>query len=300
MNTIIAVPLDVELAEFIGKRGSVNGLTFYNRKSGSDVIVALAPSSVDEKFYALPEALLMADQIVVSTKNLDKLFGEVLVACALLDKKVIFTRDNDIGQFLSGVSPTNFAYSEKESLLHDITSFEHPVQKGDTRIDVDKSFNVKGVGTVVLGVVRRGVVHVHDTLHASSGKSTSVRSIQSQDQDIQEAGPGTRVGLALKNFDADGLSKGDTLSNPIIKRFKSATVKLKTSGFVSEKPDVGKRYGIATGFSYVEATVESINADEAKLKFEKPIALELDDEILVVRGTQPRVFASGRVLQIHE
>ena len=49
MNIVIAIPVDENLAAFIGKRGSAESIIFYNRKSGSDVIVLLFPSQEDEK-----------------------------------------------------------------------------------------------------------------------------------------------------------------------------------------------------------------------------------------------------------
>jgi Selenocysteine-specific translation elongation factor len=56
----------------------------------------------------------------------------------------------------------------------------------EEHVDLDKAFVVKGVGSVVLGIVSKGSVAVHDTLYASSGKQ-AFRSIQSQDKDIELA-----------------------------------------------------------------------------------------------------------------
>ena len=82
MNTIVAIPFDSELASFIGKRGSENSITFYNRKFNEHVVVGIMPSSIEEKFYALPQCMLVADQILVSTKSVDRSFGEVLMRLA--------------------------------------------------------------------------------------------------------------------------------------------------------------------------------------------------------------------------
>lgn len=298
MNRIIAIPFDETLAEFIGKKGSENSITFYNRKQGEDVIVALMPSSIEEKFYALPQSMLMAEQIIVSTKTIDKVFGEALIACALLGKRTIFTKDTDISKILAGITLENFSFAEKDQLLESILSFKSPEsEKSKTRIDVDKAFNVKGVGMVVLGVVTKGTVKIHDTLYHNSGKTIVVRSIQSQDQDVKEAGVGTRVGLALKGIEESDISKGDVLATNQIKSAKTIDISMKKSGFVNEVIEKGKMYAIAIGFSYVFATVEKIEGNNLSLRLEKSIPVEVGDQIIMVRTVDPKIFASGSVVK---
>ena len=58
MNYLVAVPNDKALAEFIGKKGSENGITLYNRKVDEKIVVALAPTNPNEKFYGFIESML--------------------------------------------------------------------------------------------------------------------------------------------------------------------------------------------------------------------------------------------------
>ncbi|MGD0510499.1 MAG: EF-Tu/IF-2/RF-3 family GTPase [Candidatus Micrarchaeaceae archaeon] len=295
MNTIVAIPFDDELAGFIGKKGSENSMTFYNRKINDDVIVGMMPSSIEEKFYALPQSLLIADQIAVSTKSIDKLFGEVLVACSLLGKKTIFTKDNDITKILSGITIEKISFVESGEIVSAIISSEQEPQSDETRVDLDRAFNVKGVGTVFLGVVTKGTVKVHDTLYHNSGKVATIRSIQSQDQDVKEASKGTRVGLAIKGIDEADVQKGDVLSKRQIKSAKTLELEVKKSGFVSEPIEVGKMYSIAIGFSYSVATVEKVEGNAIVVRLEKSIPVEEKDQFMLVRALSPRIFASGSV-----
>ncbi|MGD0728948.1 MAG: EF-Tu/IF-2/RF-3 family GTPase [Candidatus Micrarchaeaceae archaeon] len=299
MHTIIAVPFDETLAEFIGKKGSENSITFFNRKLNDDVIVALQPSSIEDKFYALPQSMLLSDQIIVSTKNMDKLFGEVIVACSLLKKRVIFTKDNDIASILSNVKLENHIFNDREELLNSITSYKSNGKNEDkTRIDIDKAFNVKGVGVVALGFVTKGTVKVHDEMLHNSGKKVIIRSIQSQDEDVKTATKGTRVGLALKGIDESDMQKGDVLANTTIKPTKSITVQANQSKFVTEQIETGKVYFIAIGFSYVNATVESIDGNKIKFNFDKLVPVEINDEVIIIRTLVPRIFASGTIISV--
>ncbi len=297
MNTIVAIPFDESLADYIGKKGSENSITFYNRKLNDNTIVGLMPSSIEEKFYALPQSFLIADQIVVSTKALDRLFGEVLIACALLNKRTIFTKDNDITKIISGITLENISFADRENILDSIVSLKSDARAESTRVDIDKAFNVKGVGTVALGVVTKGTVKIHDTLYHNSGKVATVRSIQSQDEDRKEAATGIRVGLAIKGIDESDMQKGDVLSTIQVKSTKVLSLDAKKSSFVDEAIEVGKAYSIAVGFSYVIATVEEIEGSKVRVRLEKSVPVETGDSFIMVRTMTPRIFASGKVLK---
>jgi selenocysteine-specific translation elongation factor len=82
--------------------------------------------------------------------------------------------------------------------------------EGVTLIYIDRAFNVKGVGLVVLGFVLSGTVSIHDKLQlfpSESGKSAEVKGIQVSDEDQESVGRGIRIGLSLKNIELKDLSK---------------------------------------------------------------------------------------------
>ncbi len=290
-NFVVCVPIDASLSEFIGKKGSVNSITFYKRKFNEHVIVALAPTEISEKFYAVAEAMMVARQVVLSTASVDKLLGEMLVACSLLGRRVIATDENNVDAMAKELGMGAITYASREKLLEAITSFSE-IAEGSPRIDIDKSFNVKGVGAVVLGIVGQGRVRVHDKLYHSSGKEVTIRSIQSQDIDIEEAGPGTRVGLALKGAEADEMEKGDILAYAPVKRTGKLRATIQESRYAGEEIAEGKTYGLVHNFSYTNAIVTSAG-EQAELSLEKEIPMENGDEFLLIRGAAPRIFAKG-------
>lgn len=82
---------------------------------------------------------------------------------------------------------------------------------------VDRAFNVKGVGLVVLGFALTQV-SVHDKLIAlPMGKEVEVRSIQVLDEDQESVLPGTRVGLALRNVRLEEVEGIQALIKPGVK-----------------------------------------------------------------------------------
>jgi selenocysteine-specific translation elongation factor len=86
-------------------------------------------------------------------------------------------------------------------------------------VPVDHAFGVKGVGTVVLGLVAEGTIKKHDTLKILPGaKTVQLRSIQKHDDDFDVASYGDRVGLALKNIEVKDVDRGTVLTtDPIVK-----------------------------------------------------------------------------------
>ena len=293
---MVAVPVDKSLAEFIGKKGSENGITHYNRKVDGNVIVALAPTNLEEKFYSLAEIMLISGQVLLSTAVIDKTFGESLIGAALLDRHVILTDDNDVQKMLAGSGIRDFEVVPREKLLERITNSKPAEPAGSLRIDIDKSFSVKGIGAVALGIVTRGRLRVHDKLLHNSGKVVEVKSIQAQDVDIKEAEPGTRVGLALKGMDSTELEKGDILAASAVKKAKSVKLKLQFSPFAAEEMKEGSRYMLAVGFSHSIATLS--NTKEATFSLERPISAERGEKALLMRESSPRIFASGEVTEI--
>ena len=57
--------------------------------------------------------------------------------------------------------------------------------EGPCIIPIDHAFGVKGIGTVILGVIRQGTVKTYDQLNIlPSGKSILVKSIQMHDDPV--------------------------------------------------------------------------------------------------------------------
>ncbi|WP_243678644.1 hypothetical protein [Vulcanisaeta distributa] len=81
-------------------------------------------------------------------------------------------------------------------------------------IYIDRAFNVKGIGVIVLGYALTQV-SVHDKFIAYPMKlEVEVRSIQVLDEDQDSVMPGTRVGLALKNVRLEDIEGVQALVKP--------------------------------------------------------------------------------------
>lgn len=295
MHYVISVPVNENLAAFIGKKGNEESLVFFNRKIGDDTIVAIMPANKEDKtYYGMAESMLISGQIVISTETVDRMLGEVMVASSLSGKHVLIMNDNDVSKMVNGLIK-DYEVCGKEELLNKIVSHKEE-HGGPVRVDIDHAFPVKGIGTVLLGIVTAGTVKVHDNLYHSSGKQISVKSIQTQDVDVSEAGYGCRVGLAVKGIEHDEIDKGDLLLASQFQKSKSVTATLNVSAFSKEAVVKDNRYLLVSNFSHVMCKIDSIEGNKASMSLEKPISILKDDKFMLVRETSPRIFASGTVL----
>jgi selenocysteine-specific translation elongation factor len=296
MNMVISVPVDENLASFIGKKGSENSITFYNRKLENDVIVALYPNQEEEKVYALAQSLLLSTQVVLSTSVIDRKFGEALIAASLLGRPLLLTDDNDAEGILHGSGLSGYKIVSKAELFDALhKNVQQPDESKPVRVDIDKGFPVKGVGTVALGIVSRGVIKQHDKMYHTSGKLVTVRGLQSQDVDITSAGVGTRVGVSLKDITHEDIGKGDLLTPTLVGRAAKITVEFKTSKMAAEKVAEGAQYRLVMGFAFSDCEVIKVNGSDMELELKAKLPAEIGTEVLLIRKAVPRIFAAGKV-----
>ncbi|MGA9171072.1 MAG: EF-Tu/IF-2/RF-3 family GTPase [Nitrososphaeraceae archaeon] len=114
-------------------------------------------------------------------------------------------KDNSVSrfEFLDSIDQLKQEMSRLESKGH---------IDGPVIIPIDHVFDVKGVGTVVMGVVKQGSVKVYYQLKIMpSGEDIVVKSIQMRDDPVDESNSPARVGLAVKGMTAEQIAKGDIL-----------------------------------------------------------------------------------------
>lgn len=86
---------------------------------------------------------------------------------------------------------------------------------GPTRLFVDRTFTLHGIGTVVTGTLWSGSVGEGDALRAEpTGLDVRVRSVQVHDRPVERAEAGQRVAVALPGIERRQLRRGDALVAP--------------------------------------------------------------------------------------
>jgi selenocysteine-specific elongation factor len=97
-------------------------------------------------------------------------------------------------------------------LLELATRVDQEKSDRPVRMPLDRSFVMKGFGTVVTGTLLSGQIHEGQTLYLEPGsRAVRVRGLQMHGQGSQSAQAGTRVALNLAGIDADKIRRGQTL-----------------------------------------------------------------------------------------
>lgn len=80
------------------------------------------------------------------------------------------------------------------------------------RLWIDRSFTIRGSGTVITGTLAGGQVAIDDKLVlCPAGRDVRVRGIETHDEAREAAQPGSRVALNLGRVSADEAQRGDVL-----------------------------------------------------------------------------------------
>ena len=86
---------------------------------------------------------------------------------------------------------------------------------GAVRLPVDRSFSLRGIGTVVTGTLWSGSVAAGDRLAIlPGGREARVRSVQVHDQPAERAAAGQRVALALVGVERAQVRRGHAVVTP--------------------------------------------------------------------------------------
>ncbi len=84
-------------------------------------------------------------------------------------------------------------------------------------LKVEDVFSIRGRGTVVIGTIDAGTLHVGDeiVIHGSGGdKKATVAGIEKAHSVLKEASQGDAVGVLLRDIDKGDIQRGDELQSP--------------------------------------------------------------------------------------
>ncbi|MDD1719858.1 MAG: elongation factor Tu [Methanoregulaceae archaeon] len=211
----------------LGKAGTASDITLFNLKKGDATVTCVEPTRYPERLSPLFFAVSMAGKAVVVVDRIDPLFGEtvLMLQCAGVTSGILILRNyltpGQVAPLIKGTPLEGYEILPddrlqlRERLLSEASEMRDPdpASLPPGAVPVDHFFPVKGVGTVILGDVRRGVIRRHDTLRVlPTTRTAQVRSIQKHDDEAQAAFPGDRVGLSLRGIEVEDLDRGYVLT----------------------------------------------------------------------------------------
>ena len=303
---VAALEADAELAKKIGKKAGETDFTIYNCKEGEGVLSIYHPSKYPEKMQPLLYSLYLSDVAYIRPNAIDKFTGETLVACAVFGRKLIVVVDKVSREELepllksAGVQQYEFFEGDANELREKLLG-EPSLRKteGKTEIVIDACFPVKGVGTVALGIVQQGNVTVHQKLEfIPSGVSAEIKSIQVQDVDVKDAETGSRVGLNLKNVEADTIGKGDWA---VEEKWNSAgRIEAAVSLSKFYKGDITEiQFFVLWGIKFVACKAKKNASGNYEMELGSPLPVRAGETVqLFLAEAMPRIIGSGKVVKL--
>ncbi|MDR9816179.1 MAG: EF-Tu/IF-2/RF-3 family GTPase [Candidatus Methanoculleus thermohydrogenotrophicum] len=297
-NLNVAVLGPEGYAKNLGKRGTASDITFYNLKRDADTVTFVEPTRYPERLAPLFYAASMADAALVVVSEITPVFGEWVL---MLDEAGVeqgyivlqnYLTPGDLAPFLRGTVFERYEFVDEDSIVlrdrllaraHARESVE-PAAGAVGTIPLDHHFNVRGIGTVILGCVVQGGVRKHDVLKIYPGEqAVTVRSIQKHDDDFDWAAEGDRVGLALKNIESDALDRGFVLSSdPGIRTQANLEVRANLVRYWPAPLTAGMVLHLGHWMQFIPARVEAVR-DEGDWR-RPTLTLVLEKDLIYLRG----------------
>ena len=180
-----------------------------------------------------------------------------------------------------------------------------PRDVGRPRFGIDRVFTMQGFGTVVTGTLLDGTLHAGEMLEAApGGPSARIRGLQTHQQQVEEAQPGTRVAINLAGVGTDELSRGQVLAPPGqvgVARTVDAVLRVLPGRALRHN----LRVTVHLGAAETQGRLRVLGADEVaagaegwcQIQLAPPVAAAPGD-LFVVRVSD-RTLGGGRVLAVN-
>ena len=152
---------------------------------------------------------------------------------------------------------------------------------GPARLHVDRSFTLRGIGTVATGTLWSGAIREGDELRVEPrGRSVRVRSVQVHDRTVERAEAGQRVAVALPGVERQELRRGDVLVTPgAFRPSFRLDVTLEPLG------EIPSRVVLHHGTAETTARVTRAGERFAQLRLSRPVVAARGDRVVLRAGT---------------
>jgi selenocysteine-specific translation elongation factor len=296
---------DTTIANELGKKGTSSDITIYDRKTNDKIISYCFPNTYPEKLQPLLQSIGMSNYAIINISKLDSFLGEQLIAVDIFGIKngfIIYGYEIDVEKvrnILKNTSLSSFQILDNlEQLKNSIAEMELKTEtetetetdlevKGDESLQppkacivVDHVFDVKGVGTVVLGTVKQGEIKTYDELVLSpSSKTVVIKSIQMHDDPVNISKKNSRVGLAIKGASAKDISRGDVITSPGFAKIAAAEFQLRfiKNPYFKEEISETQNYMMSVGLQIRTVKIKVMPDSILSISFEKPLAFVKKD-----------------------
>ena len=292
-----------DIVSDFGKKGTETDLTLYDRKESDIIKTWVIPNGFPEKIQPLFQAINLAEYAILYVDKLDKFAGEQIIALDLLKKeKGILSHTFDVDEsklamMIKGTVVENYTKVDQDKIKEEMDKLE-PITNDDLpEMVIDHCFDVKGVGTVILGKVTNGTVKQYDNLKLYPANiDVLIKSIQMHDDPVNESICPARVGLAVKGAKPDEVSRGDVISEEGAVDVKTE-IDLDFHKSPFYKNDIAENQGCLVNIGLQIKAAKFSSISPLKLTFEKPVVCKTGQIAVILKpeSTTIRIVGSGEI-----
>jgi selenocysteine-specific elongation factor len=177
---------------------------------------------------------------------------------------------------------------------------------GPARLHVDRSFTLKGIGTVVTGTLWSGRLAAHERVRVlAQGRGVRIRSIEVHGAPVDEALAGQRVALALTGIGHREVRRGDVIcdreSELLASYVMTASLALDPGSAALHR---GARVQVHHGTRETAARISPLEGERlepgnrtlARLRLESPLIACPGDRLVLRQIAPPNTVGGGEVL----
>jgi len=293
-----------DIASEFGKKGTESDLTLYDRKESDIIKTWVIPNGFPEKIQPLFQAINLAEYVIFHVDKLDKFTGEQIIALDSLKKeKGILSHTFDVDEsklnmMIKGTVVENYTRVEQDKIKEEMDTLEPITNDNPAELLIDHCFDVKGVGTVILGKVSDGTIKQYDNLKLYPHNiDVLIKSIQMHDDPVPESVCPARVGLAVKGAKPDEVGRGDVISVEGAVEIKTE-IELDFEKSPFYKSEITENQGCLVNIGLQTKAAKFSSITPLKLVFEKPIVCKKNDVAVILKpeSTTIRILGSGKIL----
>ncbi|MDC0154120.1 EF-Tu/IF-2/RF-3 family GTPase [Nitrosopumilus sp.] len=293
-----------DIASEFGKKGTESDLTLYDRKESDIIKTWVIPNGFPEKIQPLFQAINLAEYVIFHVDKLDKFTGEQIIALNSLKKeKGILSHTFDVDEsklnmMIKGTVVENYARVDQDKIKEEMNTLEPITNNNPAELLIDHCFDVKGVGTVILGKVSNGTIKQYDNLKLYPHNiDVLIKSIQMHDDPVPESVCPARVGLAVKGAKPDEVGRGDVISVENAVDIKTE-IELDFEKSPFYKSEISENQGCLVNIGLQTKAAKFSSISPLKLIFEKPIVCKKNDIAVILKpeSTTIRILGSGKIL----
>jgi selenocysteine-specific translation elongation factor len=313
---------DTSIANDLGKKGTSTDITIYDRKTNNQIISYCFSNTYPDKIQSLLQSIAISDYAILNISRLDSFLGEQILALDIFNIKkgfILYSYDIDIEKIKNIIKKTSLSsfqildsVEQLKTCLSELQTVDEKVDKekkndkdnqqqpqqhsltsstttsnastNSVYIPIDHVFDVKGVGTVILGCIKQGEIKTYDELEINPvNKSIVIKSIQMHDDPVNYSKKPSRVGLAIKGVSAKDVSRGDIITSLGLSKIVNSSFQIKFNKNPFYKEDIveTQNYMISVGLQNRTVKIKKMGDTDLYITLEKPIAYIKNDLCII-------------------